>query len=63
MQKFVINQQTEAYNWLVAASSATGVPQEVFEQIKTRAADRYPDDYDMRKFVINQQVKAYTDLH
>jgi len=63
MQKFVINQQTEAYNWVVSVSSPAGVPQEVFEQIKTRAAHRYPDDYDMQKFVINQQTEAYTDLH
>ncbi|HEY5043032.1 MAG TPA: ankyrin repeat domain-containing protein [Verrucomicrobiae bacterium] len=63
MQEFVINQQTEAYNWVVTASSATGVPQGVFEQIKAKAAEEFPDDFNMQKFVINQQVKAYTDLH
>jgi ankyrin repeat protein len=63
MQEFVIKQQTEAYDWLVTASSATGVPQEVFEKIKTKAADEFPDNFEMQKFVINQQVKAYTNLH
>jgi hypothetical protein len=63
MQKFVINQQTEAYNWVVTATSATGVPQDVFEKIKIKAADEWPNDYAMQKFVINQQVNAYTDLH
>jgi hypothetical protein len=63
MQEFVIKQQTEAYNWVVNASSATGVPQRIFEQIKTKAAEEFADDFNMQKFVINQQVKAYTDLH
>jgi len=63
MQRFVIDQQTEAYNWVVTSSSATGVPQEVFDQIKTKAASEWPDDYEMQKFEINQQVKAYTELH
>jgi len=63
MQKFVINQQTEAYNWIATASSATGVPQAVFDNIKAKAADQWPDNYDMQKFEINQQVKAYNELH
>ena len=63
MQEFVIKQQTEAYNWVMSASSATGVPQGVFEQIKAKATDEFPNDYNMQKFVINQQVKAYTNLH
>jgi hypothetical protein len=63
MQKYIINQQTSAYNWLVTASTASGVPQNVFDQIRTKAAGEWPDDYEMQKYEINQQVKAYTELH
>jgi hypothetical protein len=63
MQKYEVDKQTEAYNWVVTTSSATGVPQRVFEQIKAQALDKWPDDYDMQKYEIEKQVKAYTDLH
>jgi ankyrin repeat protein len=63
MQKYEVDKQTEAYNWVVAASSASGVPQEVFSQIKTKAAGKWPDDYDMQKYEIEKQVKAYGALH
>ncbi len=63
MQKYEIDQQTEAYNWVITASSATGVPQGVYNQIKTSAVNQWPDQYDMQKYEIEKQVKAYTDLH
>jgi len=63
MQRYEIKKQTDAYNWVVAALSATGVPQAVFDQIKIKAADEWADDYEMQKYEINKQVKAYTELH
>jgi len=63
MQKYEINTQTKAYNWVAGASSATGVPQSVFNQIKYNAIEKWPDQYDMQKYEMEQQVKAYTALH
>jgi tetratricopeptide (TPR) repeat protein len=63
MQRYEIKKQTDAYNWVVTALSATGVPQAVFDQIKIKAANEWPDDYEMQKYEINKQVKAYTELH
>jgi hypothetical protein len=63
MQRYEINKQTDAYNWLVIASSATGVPQQVFDQIKIKAASEWADDYEMQKYEITKQVKAYVELH
>jgi hypothetical protein len=63
MQKYEIDKQTEAYNWVVTATSATGVPQGVFDQIKSDAVNKWSDEYDMQQYEIEKQVKAYTDLH
>lgn len=63
MQKYEIETQTKAYNWVATATSATGVPQAVFEQIKAEAQDKWPDEYDMQKYEIEKQVKAYLALH
>jgi|ERR1039458_3858664 hypothetical protein len=63
MQKYEIDKQTEAYNWVVTASSVTGVPQGVFEQIKAGAVNKWPGEYDMQKYEMEKQVKAYVQLH
>jgi hypothetical protein len=63
MQKYEVDKQTEAYNWVVTATSVTGVPQGIFDQIKSGAVNKWPDEYDMQEYEIEKQVKAYTDLH
>jgi hypothetical protein len=63
MQKYEADKQTEAYNWVVTSTSASGVPQDVFEQIKNAAVNKWPDGYDMQKYEIEKQVKAYVELH
>jgi hypothetical protein len=63
MQKYEVDKQTEAYNWVFTTTSVTGVPQGVFDQIKTGAVNEWPDDYEMQKYEIEKQVKAYIELH
>ncbi len=63
MQVYEINKQTEAYNWLIKAVGAEGVPTETFYQIKAKAASEWPNDYDMQKYEIEKQVNAYIRLH
>ena len=63
MQKYEIERQTGAYNWMVSATMAAGVPQETFNQIKNSAINEWPGNYPMQKYEINRQVKAYTALH
>ncbi|HQU82966.1 MAG TPA: hypothetical protein PKY59_07580 [Pyrinomonadaceae bacterium] len=50
MQKFVFDQQMEAYNFMQKQEDS---------DIKKFAQKTYPNDYNMQKFVFNQQTEAY----
>jgi hypothetical protein len=63
MQEYTIKEQTDAYNWLVANGSYAGVPQDVYDQIKSDAIDKWSDDYEMQEYEIKQQADAYVRLH
>jgi hypothetical protein len=63
MQEYTIKEQTDAYNWLAANGSYAGVPQDIFNQIKSDAIDKWSDDYEMQEYEIKQQADAYVRLH
>jgi hypothetical protein len=40
-----------------------GLPLEVYNEIATEAAKRYPTDFDMQVLIIKWQAEAYRKLH
>ncbi len=42
--------------------SPEGIPPEVFQQIRARAAKEWPEDFEMRLHIENQQIEAYRKL-
>lgn len=53
MQKFVYDQQIEAYNFMKKIPTSS---------IKSIAENKYPDDYNMQRFVYQQQSKAKEEM-
>ena len=39
------------------------MPGDVFSDIKQKAMEEWPNDYNMQEFRINQQCEAYSNLH
>src|SRR3989304_230987 len=61
MQKFVIKQQIEGYNYVKSYRNSQ-VPSDILSIIKQKAASEWANDWNMQKFVIRQQVGAYLEL-
>jgi hypothetical protein len=63
MQKTLIEDQINSYQYLQSWASESKVPQDVFDKIKADYVQKYPDDYSMQKTLIQDQVQSYIQLH
>ncbi len=58
MQKFVVEQQTDALQW-IAKLCEPRIPSTDLQKILKFAQSEYPRDFNMQKFIIEQQVQGY----
>lgn len=58
MQRHVIEEQTEAYNWLQNFVEPR-VPPADMDKIFVKAIEEWPSDFAMQKHVVEEQVEAY----
>ena len=58
MQKYVVEQQTESLNWILAYSHPK-IPSRDLMAFKNRAKKEYPQDYCMQKYDIEQQIEGF----
>jgi len=62
MQKFVIDQQTSAYQRL-QTGKPKDIPNNIFESIRKKAKEEYQVNFEMQEFVEKQQIDAYRKMH
>jgi ankyrin repeat protein len=48
---------------LQGMTSVSGVPSSVLDQIKSKAASQWPDDYEMQVYTVKKQTEAYLAIH
>jgi hypothetical protein len=58
-----VKDQCDSYRYLQSLTSAPGIPQNVFSNIKTKYQQKYPDNYSMQKALILDQFNSYRDLN
>ena len=62
MQKYMIDNQTEAY-YEVRYYKNRKVPPKVLKGIMSRARAKWPGDYEMQIYMVKNQVKAYLAIN